>query len=338
VVHRFSSSFLLVGLVLFACGEARSLDDTPSVGESTGFTRPLMPSSPGTTTDASDSSTSWADDSEGSEEDEGGGWCSVEDEDEHWQCQGDGGGISFECNLGFQDCPEGEKCAPWSNDGTRTWNATRCSPIPPMPDAPGEACTIEGNPNSGLDSCQLGSMCWHVDPVTLEGECVAMCSRSEAGPLCDDPDALCGEFNDGALALCLTVCDPLGSSCADDEVCIPTIDEKNWVCAPGLALPAILGGGCEHLNVCGLGAVCATALAYPPCMSSGSCCAPICDQSSPECPDPAMECMPWYPGGAAPSGLEAVGICAVYGPRRKYGWSRVDDLIADRKPPNLSPP
>ena len=40
----------------------------------------------------------------------------------------DGGGATNECNQWVQDCPEGEKCMPWANDGGSAWNATRCRP------------------------------------------------------------------------------------------------------------------------------------------------------------------------------------------------------------------
>ena len=44
-----------------------------------------------------------------------------------------------QCNPFTQDCPEGEKCMPWANDGGGSWNATRCSPISDNPGEPGEA-------------------------------------------------------------------------------------------------------------------------------------------------------------------------------------------------------
>ena len=38
-------------------------------------------------------------------------------------CPPDGGDEFFECDLFAQDCPAGEKCMPWANDGTEVWNA-----------------------------------------------------------------------------------------------------------------------------------------------------------------------------------------------------------------------
>src|SRR5262245_15971404 len=37
----------------------------------------------------------------------------------------DGGG-SNECDVWAQDCPPGEKCMPWANDGGSSWNSLRC--------------------------------------------------------------------------------------------------------------------------------------------------------------------------------------------------------------------
>ena len=40
----------------------------------------------------------------------------------------DGGGTDIECDLWGQDCPDGEKCMPWANDGGSSWNATKAAP------------------------------------------------------------------------------------------------------------------------------------------------------------------------------------------------------------------
>src|SRR5262245_46725118 len=52
----------------------------------------------------------------------------------------DGGGVSIECDAWAMDCPRGEKCMPWANDGGSEWNATRCSPLDPDPAHPGDQC------------------------------------------------------------------------------------------------------------------------------------------------------------------------------------------------------
>lgn len=86
--------------------------------------------------------------------------------------------LVLECDLVAQDCPVGERCVPWANDGGMAWNATRCSDVAPMPGAPGEPCQAEGNPYSGLDDCALGAVCWDADPGTGQGVCVAICDQT----------------------------------------------------------------------------------------------------------------------------------------------------------------
>src|SRR5262245_13882487 len=52
-----------------------------------------------------------------------------DDDDPHAESIGfiedhDGGGHSWECSLFEQDCPIGEKCNIYANDGGNAWNAT----------------------------------------------------------------------------------------------------------------------------------------------------------------------------------------------------------------------
>lgn len=254
------------------------------------------------------SSTTFAD-STGADSDDGitsVGFCNL-DEDEYWHCQPDGGGVLFECDVMAQDCPEGEKCMPWANDGGSAWNASRCSPVAPTPAQPGEACTVEGSAVSGVDSCDLGSMCWGVDPVTLQGECVAHCGGDRANPVCGDADALCVFHNGGALVVCLPSCNPLAPACDANETCIPE-PSGAWACVPSITTSAADGDPCQFGNVCGPGSVCASPSAVPDCEGALGCCAPTCDVNVGGCADAEAECTAWYPLGAPPS-LEAVGLC-----------------------------
>src|SRR5688572_12034982 len=59
-----------------------------------------------------------------------------------------------QCDLFAQDCPAGERCVPWSCDGTPNWNGTRCSPVADEPAGVGEPCTMQDSPWSGLDDCE----------------------------------------------------------------------------------------------------------------------------------------------------------------------------------------
>src|SRR5690606_34162493 len=122
------------------------------------------------------------------------------------------------CDVWAQDCPEGEKCSAWANDGGESWNATICVPV--GEDKPGEPCTAEGSPLSGHDSCELGAMCWDVDPETLEGTCVGLCDGSEDAPTCAEPMTTCAITNGGVLNLCLPTCDPFLQDCGQTESCV----------------------------------------------------------------------------------------------------------------------
>jgi Mg-chelatase subunit ChlD len=138
----------------------------------------------------------------------------------------DAGSVSFECDLFAQDCPAGEKCVPWANDGGGEWNATRCSPIADDPAAAGKPCTVEGGPTSGIDDCSQGSLCWDVDR-TNEGTCVSMCTGDASNPMCQG-DQWCYVGHDGSVAVCLP--DLL---CVDDGVCqCMCLGEGDPDCAP----------------------------------------------------------------------------------------------------------
>jgi hypothetical protein len=253
--------------------------------------------------------------SQGDDEDEDGTTCSFigcgTDTDE--TCGGSGG-AACECDVWAQDCPEGEKCAPWANDGGTSWNATRCVPIDRTPGQPGDACSAEGGGLSGFDDCAEGSMCWDVDETGI-GACISFCTGNEASPLCEDTDTSCVIANDGVLILCLPSCDPLLSDCADGSGCYPT--ENSFVCVfDSGGETGAYGDACEFTNVCDPGLWCAPAQAVPDCATVG-CCTPFCDQSdetaSESCPGAAggQECVPWFDEGQVPPGFEDVGSCMI---------------------------
>jgi hypothetical protein len=234
------------------------------------------------------------------------------------------GGLDFqqpgdECDLWQQDCPRGEKCMPWANDGGSSWNATRCSPIDEDPDAPGESCTVEGSGTSGIDSCELGSMCWSVDEDTLEGHCVAFCVGSPENPVCEAPSTICAQSSDSVLSLCLPTCDPLQQDCPAGDACYPIQDY--WSCAPDASGEAGgYGDACEFINVCNPGYVCLNSATVPPgepCEGAVGCCTAICNLADPlgdaQCEGAAggQTCQPWYEEGTAPPGYALVGVCAL---------------------------
>jgi hypothetical protein len=231
----------------------------------------------------------------------------------------DGGGVSFECDIFAQDCPAGEKCMPWANDGSGAWNATRCSPVADNPGQPGDECTVEGSGTSGIDDCDIGVMCWDVDPKTNMGTCVAMCTGDESNPICEDPDTSCAIANDGAIVLCLPACDPIVQDCAEGQACYPINDA--WACAPDASGEmGVYGDPCEFINVCDPGLICLGAGAVPAgeaCEGSEGCCTEVCDLMDPmgdmQCTGQpgGQTCQPWYEEGNAPPGYEDVGACAL---------------------------
>jgi len=228
----------------------------------------------------------------------------------------DGGGISFECDMFAQDCPPGEKCMPWASDGGGSWNATRCSMIQPNPGQPGDECEVEGSGTSGIDSCDLGSMCWDVDGETNTGTCVAMCTGDESNPLCEDPDTFCTIANDGAIVLCLPSCDPILQDCAEGQACYPIND--GFACAPDASGEmGIYGDPCEFINVCDPGLACVNPEVVPGCSGAMGCCSELCDLADPggamQCSGQGggQDCVPWYEEGNEPPGYEDVGICAI---------------------------
>jgi len=215
-----------------------------------------------------------------------------------------------QCDIWEQDCPEGEKCNAFANDGGAVWNATTCVPVDPDPDAIGEPCTVEGNGVSGVDSCDLGAMCWGVGGGT-EGTCVELCTCSSANPICTTNNTTCTINNDGVLVLCLPVCDPLDiGACGEEEVCVSNLSGEHFVCVVDASGgDGAEGSPCEYVNACDPGLVCADGSLVPDCEDIG-CCTPYCDVNDPSCRGGA-ECVPWYGDGEAPMCFEDLGACVL---------------------------
>jgi hypothetical protein len=221
------------------------------------------------------------------------------------------GGINIECDIFLQDCPDGDKCMPWANDGGGSWNATRCSPLDPAPVDIGGDCTVEGSGVSGIDNCVLGSMCWDVDPMTNMGYCLELCSCTPVNPVCNTPNTTCAIVNNGVLPLCLGVCNPLDvDACADGEVCVASGDY--FLCAPDASGDlGAAGDPCEFINVCDPGLFCAQADSVPGCAGSFGCCSSLCTVGDDGNCEVGQECVPLYEEGSAPDEcLGSVGGCA----------------------------
>ncbi|MGH1347907.1 MAG: hypothetical protein ACRBN8_40505 [Nannocystales bacterium] len=201
-------------------------------------------------------------------------------------------GVGLECSTFEQNCPEGEACRPWANDGGEAWNARRCVPVFADPDAEqvGEVCSVEGSAVSGVDSCDVGLMCWGVDPDTLLGTCAQLCSGSADDPACADANETCMVANDDNVAVCLPWCDPLVPDCNEGFGCYPG-SEQTFVClreGAGVEL-----GEVSHPQ-CAPGSFWASAEAVQGCVDDEPCCTSYCHVEDPEACGPDVECVPYF--------------------------------------------
>jgi hypothetical protein len=225
-----------------------------------------------------------------------------------------------ECDLFAQDCPAGQKCMPWANDGGGAWNAWGCKPLAEDPAAVGEPCHVDGPLTSGIDDCELGAMCWDVDPKTGEGECIGLCvgsyddEEAEYDVHCDDPRQSCYASGEGALFLCIPLCNPLEQDCVEGETCVPILDD--WECIPDASgEQGAYGDPCEYINTCDPGLVCLDVSTVAGCEAPIGCCTDVCDITDPlgdmQCTGVAdgAICQPWYEDGEAPVGFDDVGVC-----------------------------
>lgn len=223
----------------------------------------------------------------------------------------------FECDVWAQDCDADAKCMPWANDGGEVWNASRCSPIAPDPVPIGGTCTVEGSAVSGIDDCELGAMCWGVDPETLQGTCIGFCDVLRVpSTICAEPMACLG-LNEGYVPVCVTPCDPLGDApCPEGEACRNVQLDGDFYCLP--LAGGHVEGSSQHCDgaTCLPSQLCVDASALATCEAT-SCCTELCDVGDPgadaQCAalDPALTCEALYGPGEAPAGLELVGACVV---------------------------
>lgn len=217
----------------------------------------------------------------------------------------DGGHVSIECSLFEQDCARGEKCNIWADDGGNAWNATRCVPVDRAPDGPDDPCTVEGSGVSGIDSCDIGSVCWDVDPRTLEGTCVSFCTGSENAPICES-GLTCTAGN--LIFLCLSTCDPLVQDCIDGEGCY--VIEDTTECAPDTSDDSgATFDTCAFANACNPGLNCTDEEIVGLCDEGAeACCTPFCDMQDTTCPE-GTQCISAFAEGMVPPGYEDVGVC-----------------------------
>lgn len=210
------------------------------------------------------------------------------------------------CDIWAQDCLRGYKCMPWADDGGDHWNANNCFPLDPNPAQPGDPCTAEG-PTSGIDNCDIGTMCMFVDPDTDQGTCVPFCMGNEDNYLCEDPSTACAIEFDGNITTCLPACDPLLQDCLQGG-CYATPDDS-FVCGPTIGIGLGAGQTCGHEWECAQGYTCYDGAHVPDC-EGDRCCAPFCDITVPgQCEE--LTCEPWFTPGQGPGQEPPIGVCII---------------------------
>lgn len=246
--------------------------------------------------------------------DSGGAWASTGAEDESGSDES--GGVPLPpvdppdvgegCDTFAQDCPAGEKCVPVGEGAGDGWTTTACRPVAMDPAQVGDPCTSEGAPDDGHDSCDVGSMCWNVDPSTGVGSCISLCAGSEADPICDDPDTACVSDGSEALAACLPMCFPSDDDCGPGQGCY--LVGELFACVPVTSDGgAAAGEACEAANGCVPGTICINADLVPGCDGIG-CCASYCDPTVAGSCGAETICTSLF-GGMAPPDVTDVGVC-----------------------------
>lgn len=202
----------------------------------------------------------------------------------------------------------GGRCVPWANDGGNAWNATRCSVIDPVPDQLGDLCTSL-NGVGGVDSCDIGLLCWGVDGETNTGTCIELCGCGPASPTCAGGGTVCNISNQNSLPVCLPTCDPLDPACPAGQGCYLVNDA--FLCAPDASGGSVVGDVCTNINTCPPGLSCVAWDLFPVCLGS-SCCAEFCDVDEGEgpCSFADAQCVPLFALGDEPEACHVdTGIC-----------------------------
>lgn len=106
----------------------------------------------------------------------------------------------------------------------------------------------------------------------------------------------------------LVACDPLVQDCPRGEACYVAGDA--FGCRTDAS--GASGGqadGCGAANECDPGLLCVAGDVVGSCVGA-QCCSTLCDLAAPECPAGSPTCSPWFKDGAAPAGLDEVGVCS----------------------------
>ncbi|MBK9754285.1 MAG: hypothetical protein IPO88_12405 [Nannocystis sp.] len=222
------------------------------------------------------------------------------------------GGLQ-ECDPVAQDCPPGLKCTAYGKLPGDEWNANKCVPEPQGGGQTGDPCAIEGDDMfTGIDNCAVGNICLNVDAEQKNGACIEFCSPEMTCPNTSGGDGICIVTNDGALPICLAICDPLLQDCAGQGACYGDPAGPPFICFnPDPKNGGMDGDACDFTNACLKGLNCAQADTQEGCMTAEfGCCAPFCALDEMTCTG-GEECLPFFM--EVQPGFENLGICALPG-------------------------
>ncbi len=190
---------------------------------------------------------------------------------------------SDECDQLSESCPAGQKCVVTNG----YYGDAVCRPIVEDPDAPGEPCSVFGDPRDAFDSCEKHSSCF---PYMSGPRCA---STMLSWTTCPDSKTVTRVNGNETDFRCTENCDPTASVCAAGG-CVPF--GSRFLCVPVEPGPGEAGEACEAPNGCASGFACVQPELWDGCDSQGlGCCLPYCNTQAPECPQ-GLTCASWWAG------------------------------------------
>ncbi|MEX1368275.1 MAG: hypothetical protein AB1Z98_34410, partial [Nannocystaceae bacterium] len=160
-----------------------------------------------------------------------------------------------QCDVVEQDCPNGFRCMPWSEELGVPPAATVCSPIVAEPAARFSPCTVD--PSTCTDTCAEGDYCAPTDGSD-SGICLGLCGFDGDDANCDEGE-LCSTCAECSVGTCYQGCDPLMPECPGGApTCAPSVFDDAFTCLP---VPEGMGGvgqQCSDPFQCDPGLACVT--------------------------------------------------------------------------------
>lgn len=217
----------------------------------------------------------------------------------------------FECDTWAQDCPVGQKCSlQWDTAPS----GSHCVPLAPDPKQPGDSCEHTGDPQDGVDDCDIGATCIFPYGVEDARECVANCQGIPVDPTCP-PGYHCVIAGNGEPHWCLEACRVfVQSDCPEGQKCgFDPVHPDQVACSPDASADeGQVFDPCADDSACDPGLVCLAPMAASGCVQDApGCCLPLCDLfafQTGECEAP-LTCVPWFPPDATPPLLANIGVC-----------------------------